>query len=61
MAQRLVDRKAAAEYLGITEAALKALCYRRRVPFVKVGRVTRFDMRALDKWIEQNTTQAEAS
>lgn len=59
MAQRLVDRKTAAEYLGITEPALKALCYRRRIPFVKVGRVTRFDMRALDKFIASNTTPAE--
>lgn len=27
----------------------------RRIPFTKVGRLTKFDVRLLDEWIEKNT------
>ena len=27
----------------------------RRIPFVKCGRLTKFDLKAIDKWIDKNT------
>jgi excisionase family DNA binding protein len=27
----------------------------RRIPYVKVGRLVKFDVELLDKWIKQNT------
>lgn len=58
---RLLKRAAAAEYLGMTEDQLRGLVYRRQIPFVKIGEgrgSLYFDVRQLDRWIEQNTTQA---
>lgn len=60
MAARLVDQAGAAEYLGLTEDQVRGLKYRRAIPFVKVGRSLRFDLRDLERWIEANKTEAMA-
>lgn len=50
---RLLDRAGAAEYLGLTEAQVRGLVFRRQIPFMKIGRAVKFDVRHLDRWIEQ--------
>lgn len=40
--------KEAAEYLGLTESALRTMVARRQVPFHKLGRRLRFDIHDLD-------------
>lgn len=56
MPGRLLDTDAAAAYLGYTPKQLRSLVERRQVPFMKVGRALRFDIRRLDRWIEQAHT-----
>lgn len=58
MTPRLIDAAAAAEYLGTTERHLERLRDERRIPFTKVGGKVRFDVRALDRWVEANTVPA---
>lgn len=58
MTARLVDQAGAAEYLGTTERHVRELKYRREIPFVKLGRSLRFDIRDLDRWIEDNKVAA---
>jgi len=29
----------------------------RRIPFVKMGRLTKFDLKEIDAWIERNSVQ----
>lgn len=55
---RLVDIAATAAYLGTTERHIRELVYTRRIPFVKIGRALRFDVRDLDRWIDINKTKA---
>lgn len=58
-ARRLLDVPAAAEYLGTTPDALRKLVQRRQIPFMRQGKRTlRFDIRQLDAWIADRTTQA---
>jgi excisionase family DNA binding protein len=49
----------AAEYLGCTTDTLKVWTSKRRVPFVRVGRLVRFRKRDLDEWLDQNLVPAE--
>lgn len=56
--RRLLTAAEAAEYLGRTEGAVRQLVYRREIPFVKQGRVLRFDVRELDRWIDDHTVDA---
>ena len=44
----------AAAYLGCTPETLRVWVSRRKVPFVKVGRLTRFLKSDLDGFLEEN-------
>jgi len=56
--RRLTDKPGAAEYLGTTVRHIDRLVYERRIPFVKVGGLIRFDIGDLDKYIKANRTEA---
>lgn len=47
---RYLDIAGAAEYLSLSTSYLFKLVSRRKVPFIKIGRLVRFDRSALDKW-----------
>jgi excisionase family DNA binding protein len=48
----------AAVYLGCTPDTLRVWTSRRRVPFVKVGRLTRFLKADLDEYLDQHRVPA---
>ena len=54
----LLDINEAAERLGTTERHMRALIVDRKIPYIKVGRLIRFDPSALDEWIEAQTIMA---
>lgn len=53
--RRLLNIQEAAQYTGLSKHTLYTMTSERRIPFVKVGRLTRFDRETLDKWIKQQT------
>jgi excisionase family DNA binding protein len=48
-----------AERLGITVRHVRRLVAERRVPYLKVGRLVRFDPEAINAWLD--TTRFEAA
>lgn len=44
-----------AEYIGVKKFTLYSWVCQRKIPFVKCGRLTKFDLRDIDKWIKVNT------
>lgn len=54
MERRLLGVDELAEYLGVKKFTLYSWVSQRRIPFVKCGRLTKFDLRDIDKWIETN-------
>lgn len=55
MKRRLLDIGEVAEYTGLSIHTLYTMVSQRRIPFVKVGRLTKFDLPLLDKWLMQHT------
>ncbi len=55
MTRRLISIKEAAVYTGLSVHTLYTMVSQRRIPYVKVGRLTKFDVGLLDDWIKQNT------
>ena len=53
--QRLVSIREAAVYTGLSPHTIYAMVSQRRIPFVKIGRLVKFDLELLDKWIKQQT------
>ncbi|MDD5496713.1 MAG: helix-turn-helix domain-containing protein [Candidatus Omnitrophica bacterium] len=45
------------EYLGVTVNTLYSWVCQKRIPYIKVGRLVRFDMDRIQKWIEVNTVE----
>ncbi len=57
MERRLINVDELAQYLGVKKSTLYSWVSQRRIPFVKCGRLTKFDLRNIDKWIEENKTE----
>jgi len=55
----LLNINQAAQLLGIQPWTLRAWVCRRRIPFVKVGRLVRFDKAKLQRWVEEHTYEPE--
>jgi excisionase family DNA binding protein len=51
---RLLPIRAAAEYLGVSQATVERLVYRGELPIVKIAGSTRYDVEDLDGYIERN-------
>jgi excisionase family DNA binding protein len=53
--RRLLSVREAAQYLGLEVDTIYKKSRLREVPSVKVGRALRFDVKALERYIEQHT------
>ena len=56
--RRLVDVHQVAEYTGLAVKTVYTMVGQRRIPFVKLGRLTKFDLRDVDMWIKLHTVNA---
>jgi len=45
-------------YLGVEKDTLYCWVSRRKVPYVKVGRLTKFRRSDLDRWLDRNAVKA---
>jgi excisionase family DNA binding protein len=55
--RRLLNVKEASEYLGLEVDTVYKKSRLREVPSVKVGRALRFDLEALNRFIDQHTIE----
>ena len=57
IARRLLNVREAAQYLGLEVDTVYKKSRLREVPCVKVGRALRFDVKALERYIERHSIQ----
>ncbi|HHT9126696.1 MAG TPA: helix-turn-helix domain-containing protein [Candidatus Brocadiia bacterium] len=57
--KQLLDTKEAAELLGISRNTLYEWVVQKKVPFIKVGRLTKFRLEDLEAWLRHRTQQEE--
>jgi excisionase family DNA binding protein len=55
--KRLLNVEEAAGYLGLKVDTIYKKARLRELPFVKVGRALRFDLKALERFVEQHTIE----
>ncbi|WHZ27567.1 MAG: hypothetical protein OJF51_002364 [Nitrospira sp.] len=58
MTRRLLNIRQVADYTGLSVHTLYTMVSQRRIPFVKLGRLTKFDRYELDRWIESHSVKA---
>ena len=56
--KRLLTIPEAAAYLGLSKLTLYEWVSMRKIEYVKVGRLVKFDQRQLERWIEKHTVRA---
>lgn len=61
IAPRLLDIQQVATYTGLSVHTLYTMVSQRRIPFVKMGRLTKFDREELDKWIASHSVKVRRS
>lgn len=57
IARRLLDIREVALYTGLSKHTLYTMVSQRRIPFVKLGRLTKFDRLELDRWITSKSVK----
>ena len=57
MNRRLLNVEELSELTGLSKNTIYCWVSQRRIPFVKVGRLTKFDLQKIDQWIEENSVR----
>ena len=57
MEKRFLGIKELSEYLGIAVGTIYVWICHRKIPYVKVGRLVKFDMRKIEKWLEETSVE----
>lgn len=55
--KRLIDIHELSRVTGISVSTLYSWVSQRKIPFVKCGRLTRFDPESIEQWIRENTVK----
>ena len=53
--RQLIAIQEAAKYTGLSSHTLYTMVSQRRIPYIKVGRLVKFDVGLLDAWLKQHT------
>jgi len=59
MEKRLLKIGEVSEYLGVSVNTLRCWCSRRTIPYVKLGRMVRFDIAQLETLIKDNLVETQ--
>ena len=59
MNRRLLNVEELSELTGLSKNTIYCWVSQRRIPFVKVGRLTKFDLQKIDHWIEENSIREQ--
>ncbi|MCX5687368.1 MAG: excisionase family DNA-binding protein [Candidatus Omnitrophica bacterium] len=51
MDKRYIDIKEASGYLGIQVSTIYSWTHQKQIPYIKMGRLLKFDLLDLDKWV----------
>ncbi|MDE2232334.1 MAG: helix-turn-helix domain-containing protein [Candidatus Omnitrophica bacterium] len=43
------------EFLGVTKGTLYVWVCHKKIPYVKVGRLVKFDLNQLEQWLKKNS------
>ena len=57
MNKRLLNVEELSEYIGLSTSTIYSWVSQRRIPFVKCGRLTKFDLQRIDEWIKESSVE----
>ncbi|MBU1868788.1 helix-turn-helix domain-containing protein [Patescibacteria group bacterium] len=55
MNKRFLSIDEIADYLGLKKSTVYSWVHQRKVPYIKMGRLVKFDIQEINKWVKINT------
>lgn len=55
LSRKLLTVKEVSGYTGLAPDTIYTMVSQRKIPHVKLGRLVKFDLELLDKWLKQQT------
>ena len=56
--KNIVGIQAVADYLKISKNTVYSWVWQKRIPYYKVGRLLKFDLMKVDKWLESRSVDS---
>ena len=53
MPKRFIGIKELAEYLDVAVSTIYNWVYMKKIPYVKMGNLVKFDLQEIDKWVDK--------
>jgi len=57
MNKRLININELSQYIGLSTSTIYSWVSQRRIPFVKCGRLTKFDLERINDWIKESSVE----
>lgn len=54
MEKRYLNVEELSQYIGVKKSTIYNWVSERRIPFIKCGRLTKFDIKAIDRWMAES-------
>ena len=54
MEKRYLNVEELSQYIGVKKSTIYNWVSQRRIPFIKCGRLTKFDIKAIDRWMAKS-------
>ena len=51
--KRYLGMDECSEYIGVTKGTLYVWVCRKRIPYLKIGKLVKFDMKEIDHWLKE--------
>ena len=55
--KRYLGIKECSQYIGVTKGTLYVWVCHKKIPYLKVGRLVKFDLLLIEKWLKQNAVE----
>jgi len=57
MEKRFLNVEELAEYLGISTNTVYAWVCQRKIPYLKIGKLVKFDLTKIEQWLDKKTVK----
>ena len=57
MEKRFLGIREMSEYMGVKENTLYAWVYQKKIPYLKIGKLVKFDLQKIEGWLQQRTVK----
>ena len=59
MDKRFINIEELVQYIGVSKNTIYSWIWLKKIPYIKMGKLVRFDLREIDSWVAENHVAAK--